>query len=380
MLIVQIGSYPLSPDRIRGGVEASVYGLAQEQSNENEVHVFDTPRIGGDSAVETDGRVIVHRYCNKRSRQIQTIRLVKRMAAEICALNPDVCHIHGTSLFSWWMYRRLIRNKQKVVVTVHGLAYVEKRNMLKKRISIKRILQFFYQGNVEKRFLSHLPFAIVDTEYVKEKVNNYPIRRKPRMHVIPQGINECFFSINCSAHSNNVLSVGAIGERKGHLLTLRAFERVREMGLEAKLIIVGSVADKSYLQSLQKAIEESVYSKDIVLNVDLSDKDLKQMYQMAHLFALHTEEESQGIVFAEAMATGMPIVSTNVGGVPFVVQDGIWGLLSNYGDVESYVSHLAVLMKDKSIWQSFSSSAKQVSNRYHWSDICERIIALYKAV
>lgn len=380
MRIVQIGSYPISGDRIRGGIEASVFGLSKEQSNANEVHVFDTPRIGGENAVETDGRVIVHRYCNKRSRQVQTIRLVKRMAAEICALNPDVCHIHGTSLFSWWMYRRLIRNEQKVVVTVHGLAYVEKRNMLKKRISIKRLLQFLYQGSVEKRFLSHLPYAIVDTDYVKEKVNNYPIRRKPRMYVIPQGVNESFFAINCSADSNIVLSVGAIGERKGHLLTLRAFERVRETGLGAKLIIVGSVADKTYLQSLRNAIEDSVYSKDIVLNVDLSDKDLKQMYQMAHLFALHTEEESQGIVFAEAMATGMPVVSTNVGGVPFVVQDGTVGLLSNYGDIESYASHLALLLKEKSKWESCSSAAKQISNRYHWTVICDSIDALYRMV
>ena len=47
MRIVQIGAYPVSSDCIGGGVEASVYGLAQEQSLAHEVHVFDVPRIGG---------------------------------------------------------------------------------------------------------------------------------------------------------------------------------------------------------------------------------------------------------------------------------------------------------------------------------------------
>lgn len=380
MRIVQIGSYPVASDRIHGGVEASVYGLAQEQSRTNEVHVFDCPRIGGEPMVEIDGQVFVHRYRNEGTRQIQTTRLVNRMAGEIFALKPDVCHIHGTNLFSWCMYRSLIRMNQKVLVTVHGLACVEKKLMLKRGFTLKRMLQFFYQGNVEKRFLAQLPMAIVDTEYVRGKVNDYSIRRKPQMYVIPQGINESFFSINCSANSNIILSVGAIGQRKGHLLTVKAFERVREKGTEAKLIIVGSVADTAYLLHLQKVIDKSVYSKDITLRTDLSDGDLKDMYRTAHLFALHTEEESQGIVFAEAMAAAMPIVSTKVGGVPFVVQDGTFGLLSNYGDVESYADHICLLLKDEGLWRSYSSSAKQISNRYHWSVICNRIDALYNSL
>lgn len=380
MRIVQIGSYPLSSDRIRGGIESSVYGLSQEQSLSNEVHVFDFPRIGGEKIVERDGGVCVHRYCNTGVRQFQTIKLAKRIADEICELNPDVCHIHGTNVFSWGIYQRLIRNDQKVIVTVHGLACVEKKLMLKKSFTLKRMLQFFYQGSVEKRFLAHLPLAIVDTEYVKEKINEYSIRKKPEIHVIPQGVNDSFFSINCSADSNVVLSVGAIGQRKGHLLTLKAFEQIRVKKVGARLIIAGSVGDKTYLQLLQKAIDESVYSKDISLYTDLSDKELKDKYQSAHLFALHTEEESQGIVFAEAMATGMPIVSTLVGGVPYVVMDGVDGLLSQYGDVESFADHISMLLNNDSLWQSCSQSARKSSIGYRWSIISNTIEALYKSM
>ena len=194
------------------------------------------------------------------------------------------------------------------------------------------------------------------------------------------GINESYFDISCSPDSRVVLSVGAIGERKGHLLTLKSFERVRLAGIEAKLMIVGSIAEQTYYQLLQKAIEESTFSNDITLHADLPEKDLMAWYQASHLFALHTEEESQGIVFAEAMATGMPVVSTLVGGVPYVVKDGVNGLLAQYGDVEGFANHIALLLKDDVKWESFSESAGQLSNKYHWSAIGDRIEDVYRFI
>ena len=182
--MVQIGAYPESPDLIKGGVEASVYGLSQQQSQTMEVHVFDVPRIGGPSRVERDGEVTVHRFGNEGKRQVMSASRVEAMAKEIVELKPDVCHIHGTNLFSWLMYRKLRRKHQLTAVTVHGLARVEKRNLLQKRFTLKRLLQYLLQGTVEKSFLSNLPEVIVDTEYVKERIAQYPIRKKPGMRVM----------------------------------------------------------------------------------------------------------------------------------------------------------------------------------------------------
>jgi glycosyltransferase involved in cell wall biosynthesis len=155
------------------------------------------------------------------------------------------------------------------------------------------------------------------------------------MHVIPQGIDEAFFSLNCSKDSRMILSVGAIGERKGHLLTLKAFELAEEKGMDVRLVIAGTIADKQYLERLQNAVAQSKYKAQVSLFTDLTDEALKQLYEKAHLFALHSEEESQGIVFAEAMATGLPVVATKIGGIPYVVADGKSGLLCPFGKVEA---------------------------------------------
>ena len=380
MRIVQIGTYPLSQDCIRGGVEASVFGLSQEQARTSEVHVFDIPRIGGRNTVEQDGQVQVHRFCNVGKHQVSTMRLVKAIAEEIASLHPDVCHIHGTSLFSWLMYHKLEKAEQHVVVTIHGLVLIEKRNALRKWFSLKRLVQYLYQGKVEKKFLSHVPLAIVDTEYVRVAVSKYPIKKKPKMFVIPQGINESFFSMECSCDSNILLSVGAIGERKGHLYTLKAFELLRERGIDSHLVIAGTIASQAYFEEVCKVVNQSRYKEDIRLFTDLPDKELKEMYKSAHLFVLHSEEESQGIVFVEAMATGMPVVATNVGGVPCVVIDKKSGLLSEYANVDAFAENIGLLMTNVYLWRTMSSQAKEAAQDYRWSNVCETVMKLYQRI
>ena len=209
--IVQIGPYPLANNCVCGGVEASVMGLSSELSKEFEVHVFDIPRMDGRLETVKNGAVLVHRFPNDGRHQFSMARQVGKIARLIVSLKPDICHIHGTSLYAWLMYRTLRKENLRVAVTVHGLICVEKRNALHRKFTLKRLMQFLYQGWVEKRFLCQLPSAIVDTEYVRTRISDYAIRRKPVMQVIPQGIRDEFFSLRCSAESRIIQNHHAEG-------------------------------------------------------------------------------------------------------------------------------------------------------------------------
>ena len=98
------------------------------------------------------------------------------------------------------------------------------------------------------------------------------------------------------------------------------------------------------------------------------------------MFVLHSEEESQGIVFAEAMATGMPIVATRAGGIPFVVAHGKNGLLSGYGDVKTFAENIGRLMKDQTQWQAMSDASRILAQNYHWTAISASVMRLYQSV
>ena len=113
------------------------------------------------------------------------------------------------------------------------------------------------------------------------------------------------------------------------------------------------------------------------MEANLPREELLRAYSDAKLFVLHSREESQGIVFAEAMATGMPVVATKIGGIPYVVADQKSGLLCPYGDVEAMADMVERLMTDNARWQQYSNSARLIAKDFSWNDIAMRIVRLY---
>ena len=378
MNIVQIGSYPISADCIHGGVEASVYGLVQELAKVHIVDVFDVPRMGEKNRVERYGTLTIHRYANPGTHNKDAVLRLKEIVRDIVALRPEVCHIHGTGAISKELYFALRHHGLPVMVTVHGILREEKKQALLRKPSLKALYQYIVQSRDERELLESAPRIIVDTAYVEDKLKAYGLKHVPEMHVIPQGIDEVFYGIQCNSKSNVILCVGAIAPRKGHIYTVEMFNRLRAKGIDTKLRIIGSLADKAYYELLQQKIAASPYASDISLEANLPREELLKAYADAKLFVLYSREESQGIVFAEAMATGLPVVATKIGGIPYVVADGKSGLLCPYGDVDSMTEMTAQLMTDKTKWMEYSNEARVIAQNYSWKDIAERIVELYQ--
>ena len=242
-----------------------------------------------------------------------------------------------------------------------------------------RVYQFYVQSRDERELLNAVPRVIVDTAYVEKKLCDYGLKQIPEMNVIPQGIDETFYDIHCTPQSRVLLSVGAISPRKGHAYTIEMFNHLRARGINAKLRIIGSLADKAYYELLRQKIAASPYQADISIEVNLPREELLKAYSEAKLFVLHSREESQGIVFAEAMATGLPIVATKIGGIPYVVADGQSGLLSPFADVATMADNVERLLVDDELWNQCSCAARQIARDYRWKGITERIVQLYKS-
>lgn len=384
MKIIQFGPYPLDISCIRGGVESSVYGLANALSHHHEVNVFDLPRIGGDDMVDTINNTKVHRYKNIGPHNQDAVQRVEDILRDMIDLYPDIVHIHGTGHISALVYKALKKQGVKVLLTIHGLLHIEKKNQLRKKFSLKHVYQYSHQSCIEFDVLENTTVAIVDTEYVaiqlRKILKEKKVKRLPEMHVIPQGINSAYLALNANPLEKIVLSVGAISERKGHLHLIKAFEHVCATIPDAKLVIAGSLADKAYYQLLLDYIAKSPYKQQIEIKVNLPQEQIFQLYQEATIFALHSQEESQGIVFAEAMAVGLPVVSTNVGGIPYVVHDSINGFLSEYGDVTSFADNIKKVLSNKEVRQQMINSNKVEAIKYDWSVIADRVMDLYRVL
>ena len=384
MNIVQFGPYPLDTSCIQGGVESSVYGLSQALVLQHEVSVFDIPRIEGKDTVNIQNGIYIHRYKNPGTHNQDAVQRVDEILRDIIALHPDIVHVHGTGEVSAIVYKALKEYGFKVMLTIHGLLHVEKKNQLRKKLSFKHLYQYFHQSRIEFDAIENADVAIVDTEYVaiqlRKLLEDKKVKRLPNMHIIPQGINANYLSLNANSDTQTILSVGSISERKGHLFLIKAFEQVVSHIPNVKLVIAGSLADKRYYQSLLDYVEKSSCKEKIEIQPNLPQEQIYHLYQTATLFALHSQEESQGIVFAEAMAVGLPIVATRVGGVLYVVEHDKNGYLSDYRDINTFAKYLINLFTNKEIYNQISQSNKSIGKTYNWLSIVNKVENLYRCL
>jgi len=386
MKIVQIGSFPLDATCIRGGVEASVYGLVLEQAKNQNVAVMDIPRLDIDvDQKELVENIPVYRFSSPGNNNYSALLRLKTILKIIKDLDPDICHIHTTSMFSFAIYLLLKMNGLKAIVTIHGLAHIEKHNAWRENKNIKNTLKLVVQSFTEFVFITFCPICIVDTRYVEEAIKKYRKQWKifhiPICKVIPQGIDTVFFNVEgTELIKKRLLSVGSLCKRKGHLRLIQAMIKVRTRYPDFSLSIAGVLAESKYLKLMQNSIQEYGLQENIHIYPDASFKQILKLYSESEIFVLHSQEESQGIVFCEAMAAGKSIVATNVGGIPWVVENNVNGLLSDYGDSETFADNIIKLIGDNHLRKEFEKNNRKVSHKYDWKNISDQILEVYKLV
>jgi colanic acid/amylovoran biosynthesis glycosyltransferase len=159
---------------------------------------------------------------------------------------------------------------------------------------------------------------------------------------------------------NLILFVARLVEKKGCEYLIRAAAQLRDRHREARLVIIGDGPLRSELEQLVLSLRVPAE----FLGVQGPDA-VRGWMQRARVLcnpsvtAGNGDTEGLGMVFAEAQATGLPVVSTQHGGIPEVVRDGETGLLARERSVEELASHLERMLADRAFWDACSEHAKR---------------------
>ena len=154
---------------------------------------------------------------------------------------------------------------------------------------------------------------------------------------------------------SSILMVGSIEPRKGVVESVRA---LAASGLEhAVLTIAGEPGPPEYLLELRGCIESLGLDNRVRLVGRLGDEGLRRAYSEADAFMLLSRWEGYGMAIAEAMASGLPVISTTAGAIPDLVDDGISGLLVNTGDWATAGERLRSLFSDRSLRMNIAQGA-----------------------
>lgn len=140
-----------------------------------------------------------------------------------------------------------------------------------------------------------------------------------------------------------ILSVGLLAERKGHDVLVRALSRIAD--LDWRAMIVGGTHDREVADRLASQIRQTGLEDRITLAGSLSSEELDTLYRTATLFALATRYEGYGMVFSEAIAHGLPVVTCRAGAVPDTLPQGS-GILVDVDDEAAFAEALSALLLD----------------------------------
>jgi len=144
---------------------------------------------------------------------------------------------------------------------------------------------------------------------------------------------------------------------------IRIFEGVQQQ-LSAKLLMVGDGPELHQVKNLAR--ELGISDKVFFLG---KSKRIEQITSISDVFLLPSETESFGLVALEAMASGVAVVSSNVGGLPEVNIDGLTGFLNEVGDIEGMIASVLTILKDKDVLARFKTNALEHSQKYELNKI-----------
>jgi L-malate glycosyltransferase len=170
------------------------------------------------------------------------------------------------------------------------------------------------------------------------------------------------------AHISNFRKVKRVDD------IVRVFAEVRKK-IPSKLLLVGDGPERNHIEALCRELGTC---EDVIMLGKL--KNPTEVLSIADLFMLPSESESFGLAALEAMAAGVPVISTNTGGIPEVNRHGVSGMMSDVGDVDDMVKNSIYLLEDQKRWEKFSKSAKKRAAEFDLHAILPLYERLYESV
>ncbi len=170
------------------------------------------------------------------------------------------------------------------------------------------------------------------------------------------------------AHVSNFRKVKRVED------VVKIFQRVHEK-LPSKLLMIGDGPERQNAEELCRHLK-------ICHDIRFLGKQeqMDEILSITDLFLLPSQYESFGLSALEAMACGVPVISTNAGGLPEINIEGETGFLSGVGNVEEMSMHAIALLQDEAMLQTFKDAALAQAKRYEKAQIIPQYEALYEKV
>jgi len=265
------------------------------------------------------------------------------------------------------------KNQTNVCIVAHSSnlsTVILARNFFKRDLAI-----IFYQqleSGVDKHDFFHnwiyrnIDGAIVLTDLMQRSIIAKTIIETEKVKKIQYGLD--LTKLNPELYNksesrdkfnlpNDKLIIGLVGRiehTKGQLVAVKAF--IKANIPNSKLVICGNIAFQSYFDECFQLAKDNGL-EDSLIYIPFT-KDIPELMNALDIFVMPSQSEAFGLVLVEAMASGLPVISTRSGGVPELIEDGYNGYLFNFFEVSEFVEKLLMLANNEDLRKQLGANGQ----------------------
>jgi glycosyltransferase involved in cell wall biosynthesis len=290
----------------------------------------------------------------------------RQIADYVTALSPDVIHAHD-------IYGLMVQGLPiPRVFTIHGFIYgdtlVSGRSCAWVRSRLWR--HFETAGWADQHHIISI------SPYVRERLAGIATGV---IHDIDNPIAASFFHLTRHEQKGIVFSAAAICQRKNTLVLIDAFAGLVRAGVATMLRLAGPVTEANYGERVRDRIRARCLADRVVLLGQISSSQVAAELTTASVFALVSLEENSPMGIEEAMAVGVPVVTSNRCGMPYMVRDGETGFLVDPNDPGEIAARLAELLADDARSAAMGARSRELArDRFHPDRVAHRTREVYR--
>lgn len=368
MHVVMVGDFPRKSGEIEGGVQAVTTYLASALSRMPDVRLeaLTLDVWGGEARTEIQRGIPVHFVPLSRwPSRLSNAQNVARLSTRIRELAPDIVHAHIANQFA----AAAMKSGLPWVLTAHGVRHLEMalRGGLLNRYrewTIRR--EEFALMRAARHLISISPFI---TDVFADDI-------RARVTQIDNPVDEIFFNAERHPVPGRVLYVGRLIPRKDIKTLLQAFGIVHGSIPDCELRLAGEgitgLEPGSYRSELAELIATLQLGDSVRFLGQLDDEALVKEYETCSLMVVSSVLETAPMVILQAMAAGVPVVSTDVGGIRYLVDDGKSGYLVAARDAVALGARLVDVLRDPALASDMSARAREIAEARLRADIIAR--------
>jgi len=313
--------------------------------------------------LKSEGGGLPEVWKNNPKARIQIIPFMIAFLFDVLMHTHDCDILHANWTLSGavaWMNN--LFSKKPYLVTIQGS-------------DIYKAVKLPFVTTITRVSLNKAKKVLVLSQALADKVNSIGIPLS-QIEVIPNGVDtQRFISQPLEKRENVILFVGSLIERKGVRYLLQAFANIVQNLPEMQLLLMGEGQQRAECEAFAQSLG---ITQHVTFAGAQSQEQVAEGMRKAKVFVLPSIEEGLGVVLLEALASGTPIVASNVGGITDVVDNKI-GILVLPGDINQLTEAiLTILNLQPNEWDVLHNNARNKALEiYDWGQVAQRIVELY---